>query len=130
MNEAGASEAGPPQWRVPLARTKCLKQIPQSQVVDLMVVLDLGRFDEGAEMARSTVGCRLLQIRKTALHILSQYGAGPLRAPEILNRRLDVVRQIPLRLPQSVDGRSTALQTCPEDRIERQIRVGSVNTAW
>ncbi len=46
-----------------------LEFVPQGLVVDFVVVLDLGGFDEGAEQARAAVGGGLLQVGKAALHV-------------------------------------------------------------
>ncbi len=35
---------------------RCLEEVPESLVVDLVVVLDLGCFDEGSELAGAAVG--------------------------------------------------------------------------
>src|SRR5262249_28984668 len=47
----------------------------------------------------------------------------PLRALEVLERSVDVVRQVPLRLPQVLDLRSIAIDSSLEDRIKNHIRI-------
>ena len=51
--------------------------IPERLVVDFVVVLDLGAFDEGSQLARGAVCGGLLEVGEAALHV----GAEDLRDP-------------------------------------------------
>ncbi len=46
-----------------------LEEIPQKLVVDFVVVLHFGGFDESAKQPGAAVGSRALQVRITALHV-------------------------------------------------------------
>ncbi len=88
-----------------------------------MVVLHFRRFDERPQQPRAPVRRRLLQVRITALHVLAQQRRGPLRALEVRQRVVDVVRQVPLRLAQVLDAGGLALQTRLEHREHHQVRI-------
>jgi hypothetical protein len=51
---------------------KSLEQVPEELVVDLVVVLDFGALDEGAEIVGAAVGGSALQFRIARLYIRAQ----------------------------------------------------------
>jgi len=55
-----------------------LKQIPEELVVDVVVILHLGRFHERSQQTRTPIGGSLLQIRVPALHIFAENFRRPL----------------------------------------------------
>ena len=57
-----------------------LEQIPERLVVDRVVELHFGAFDDGAQFARAAVGGGLLQIGITALHVGAENLGNPLEA--------------------------------------------------
>ena len=86
-----------------------LKLIPQVLVVDIMVVLQLGRLHKGAQQTRAAVSGSFLQFRVALLYIGSQQGVGPLRSLKIFECCIDVVRQEPLGLTKILDLRRLPL---------------------
>ena len=73
----GAAEAAPFQSNGPSQNSDpfqdngldSLEVAPEGLIVDFVVVLDFGGFDEGAELARRAVGCCALEVGETALHV-------------------------------------------------------------
>src|SRR5581483_1989033 len=87
-----------------------LEQIPQILVVNVVMVLNLAWLDEGAQQARTAIGGRLLQVGIARLHVLAQHRGGPLRPAEILDRRVDIVRQVAFGLAQVLHLRDLAVE--------------------
>ena len=75
----------------------CLEAVPEGLVVDGVVVLHFRDLDKGSQQAGTAVGGILLQVRVSALHVGPQQFGRPLRVVEVVDRRVDVVRQIALR---------------------------------
>ncbi len=67
------------------------------------MILDLRCLDEGPQLARAPVGGCLLEVSVARLDVLPQKLGRPFCAPEVLERGIDVVRQIPLGLSQIAD---------------------------
>ena len=101
-----------------------LEQVPERLVVDRVVELHLGAFDEGSQLARRTVGDGLLQFRIAALHVGAQNLRNPRRGLEVVNRLLDVVRQVAAAGAQIVRVGDVAVDAGFEDAVERQVGVG------
>src|ERR1700738_999543 len=100
-----------------------LKQAPEKLVIDLVVKLHFGCFYHCAELPRTAVRGSPLQLGITPLHIGGKQLRGPLGFLEILDRRVNVVRQIPRRLSQILDLRGFAVEASLEDRIHHHIRI-------
>src|SRR6266404_7483844 len=88
-----------------------LEQVPEELVVNLMVVLHFRRFHECPKRARAAVRGSAFQVRETSLYIGAQQLGCPPRLFKVFERRIDVVRQIALRLAQVLDFRGFAVQT-------------------
>ena len=104
--------------------TLALEQVPERLVVDLVVELHFRSLDERSELARAAVGGGLLQIGKAALHIRAQNFGDPLRRLEVLDGRLNMVRQIALGLAQVLDLGRAAVDAGLEDGVQHQVGIG------
>ncbi len=49
-----------------------LEQVPEGLVVDGVVELDFGAFDDGSKFARGAVGGGLLEVGVAALHVVAE----------------------------------------------------------
>src|SRR5271166_1407054 len=101
-----------------------LEQVPQRLVVDLVVILHLGAFDEGSQCARAAVSGGLFQFGIAALHVSAENLRDPGRVLEILNGRLNVVRQVASASAQIFGTGDFAVEAGFEDAVEREVRVG------
>src|SRR5579864_7943878 len=81
-----------------------LEPIPQELVVDLVMELDFRRLNDGSQEARAAVGGGLFQVGVAGFHVFAKKFRGPFRVAEVLDRSVDVVRQIAfLSLAQILD---------------------------
>jgi len=80
-----------------------LEEVPQELVVDLMVVLHFGGFDEGAERARAAIGGSAFQVGVAAFDVGAEELGGPVGFFKMVDGRVDVVRKIPLGLAKILD---------------------------
>jgi hypothetical protein len=55
-----------------------LKQIPEELIVDVVVILHLGRLHESSQQTGTAIGGRLLQVGVTSLYIFAENFRGPL----------------------------------------------------
>src|SRR5882762_4347886 len=102
LHQARTSTAGRESGlrRQPLAKsrsgpaTSCaaLEQIPKELVVNFVVILHFGRFDESTQLTRTTVGRSLFEISIASLHVRSEKGRGPFSLAKVVERRINVVR--------------------------------------
>src|SRR5260370_2154880 len=60
-----------------------LEQVPQELVVDVVVILHLGRFDKSSEQTRTAVRRRLLQVCVASLHVFTEKLRRPVRFAEV-----------------------------------------------
>ena len=104
-----------------------LELVPEVLVVNVVVVLHLRRFHERSQQARTAIGRSLLQVGVAALHILAQQLGRPVSVAEVLQRVVDVVRQIAFGLAQVLDLRGLALK--PVLKIESITRYGFASGA-
>src|SRR6267378_3183621 len=104
-----------------------LELVPQELVVHLVVELDLGDFHYGPQRARTAVRRAAFQIRVAGLDVSSEERRGPLRLLEVFQRRVNVVREVPLRRAQILDLGDLAVEAGLEDGIHDHVgvRVGS-----
>src|SRR4029077_9177938 len=77
-----------------------LEEVPEELVVHFVVVLHFRRFYKRAKRPWATVGGSAFQIGIAALHVRAEQLGGPVGFLEIINRGVDVVRQIPFGLTQ------------------------------
>src|SRR5271165_4419786 len=80
-----------------------LEEVPEELVVDLVVVLDFGGFDEGAEGAGTAVGGGMFQIGIAGFDVGAEKLGGPIGFLEVLDGRVDVVGEISLGLAKVFD---------------------------
>src|SRR5947209_7218669 len=92
-----------------------LEQVPQELVVDVVVILHLGRLHKGSQQTRAAVRRRLLQICVATLHVFAEKLRRPVCFAEVRQRVVDVVGQVALRLSQVLDLRRLAVDTRLED---------------
>src|SRR3984957_4690383 len=101
-----------------------LEQVPEELVVDVVVILHLGRLHEGSQQTRTAVRRCLLQISIAAFYVFTQQICRPLCFAEVFESRVDVVRQVALGLPEVLDLRGIAVDAALEDRQHHQIWIG------
>src|ERR1017187_4492236 len=101
-----------------------LEHIPERLVIDRVVELHFRAFYAGSQFARRPVGGGLLQVGIAALHIGAKNLCDPLRCLEIVDRRLDVVRQELAAATEAFGFRDLPVDTGLEDAVERQVGVG------
>src|SRR5258707_11647688 len=75
-----------------LHKLRSLEQIPKELVVDFVVILHLGRFDESTQLTRTAVRRSLFEISIAPLHVRSEKGRGPFSLAKVVERRINVVR--------------------------------------
>ena len=73
-----------------------LELVPEVLIVDFVVVLHLGYLNNRSKESRATVGGSLFEIREPVFHVFREQLVDPLGFPDVLERIVDVVRQIPL----------------------------------
>src|ERR1700736_6544602 len=89
-----------PVWRPDNASAAFpLKHVPKELVVYLVVELHLRSFHEGTQRSRATVRRGLLQVRVAPLYVFAEEFGRPFGGTEMIQRRVDIVGQITLRLP-------------------------------
>src|SRR5882757_4899987 len=76
----------------PATSCAALEQIPKELVVDFVVILHLGRFDESTQLTRTAVRRSLFEISIASLHVRSEKGRGPFSLAKVVERRINVVR--------------------------------------
>src|ERR1700675_3723483 len=95
---------GPGEAPVPppheLPRGCSLELVPKVLVVYVVVVLHLGRFYERAQQAGTAIGRCLLQVGVAALHVLAQQLRGPVCLAKVVQRLVDIIRQVAFGLAQ------------------------------
>src|ERR1700730_17822707 len=89
-----------------------------------MVELHLGSFNNRAQVSRAAVGRSALQVNVTSLDVGAEKLGGPIGFFEVFERRVNVVRQIPLGGAQSLNFRNLPIQSSLEDRVHHHIRIG------
>ena len=99
------------------------EKIPEELIVYVVVILHLGRFHKGSQQTRAAIGRSLFQVGVTALHIFAEKFCCPLRLAEIVERSVDVIRQVTLGLAQVFDLRGFAVEAGLEDRVENEVRI-------
>src|SRR5712664_1613845 len=107
----------------PAISCAALEQIPKELVVDFVVILHLGRFDESTQLTRTAVRRSLFEISIAALHVRSEKGRGPFSLAKVVERRINVVRQIALRLTQVLDLCGFSVDSSLENRIHDEVRI-------
>jgi hypothetical protein len=80
-----------------------LEEVPEELVVDLVVVLDFGRFDEGAEGAGAAIGGSAFEIGVAALDVGAEELGGPVGLFEMIDGGIDVVGEISFGLAKIFD---------------------------
>src|SRR5271155_796468 len=100
-----------------------LELVPEKLVINFVVELHFLRLHKSTEQARAAVRRRFLQVSISALHIFAEQLCRPRGVAEILNRRVDVVRQIALRLAEVLDLRCVAVEAGLEDRMQHHVGV-------
>lgn len=80
-----------------------LEEVPEELVVNLVVVLDFGGFDEGAEGAGAAVGGSAFEIGVAAFDVGAEEFGGPVGLFEKVDGGVDVVWKIALRLAKIFD---------------------------
>src|ERR1700722_9591223 len=103
---------------------RSLELVPQILVVDLMMELHLRSFYESPESASAAVRGGLFQVGIAAFDIFAEQGFRPIGFAEVFDCRVNVVRQVTLRLAQVLDLRGLAIQAGLEDREHDHIRIG------
>src|SRR6202162_3694816 len=124
LAEAGAGDLAIAQIKNALAlrpgvlwqNCNVLEQVPKELVVDVVVILHLGRLHEGSQQTRTAVCRRLLQISVAAFHVFTEKIGRPLCFAEVFESRVDVVRQVALGLAEVLDLRGIAVDAALEDR--------------
>src|ERR1700692_1270666 len=76
------------------ASIRGLEHVPEELIVDFVVVLDFGLFNEGAEESWAAIGAGLFQVGVTALDVFAQEGGRPFGNLEVVDRVVDVVGEI------------------------------------
>src|SRR5664279_2086491 len=108
-----------------------LELVPQELVVNVVVELHFRRLDHSSQQSRATVGCCLLQLGETALHVVAQQLRGPCCTAEVGQCVVDVVGQVALCLAQVLDLCSLALQSslehCQHHHVGVRIRTNRAN---
>ena len=80
-----------------------LEKVPEELVVYLVVILDFGRFDEGAEGARTTVGGSVFEIGVPGFDVGAEKFRGPVGFFEMIDGGVDVVGEIAFSLAKIFD---------------------------
>ncbi len=88
-----------------------------------MVELHFRSLNESTKIACTAVGRGLLQIGKPSLHVRTEDLGDPLRALEVVDGCLDVIRQVALGLAQILDLRGGSVDAGFEDGVKSQIRI-------
>src|SRR5262249_5542394 len=96
-----------------------LDLVPQELIIDLVMKRHFMSLHKGSQQTRATVRRSFLQISIASLHIFAEQLCRPRRIPEVVNRRIDVVRQVSLRLPQVLDRCRITIETRLENGMER-----------
>src|SRR5277367_3385000 len=119
------SKIAPAEARAIEATTQSsLELVPEELVINFVMELHFLRLHKSTEQARAAVRRRFFQVSVAALHIFAKQLRCPRGVAEILNRRVDVVRQIALRLAEVLDLRRVAVETRLEDGMQHHIRIG------
>src|ERR1700687_1192032 len=92
-----------------------LELVPKVLVVYIVVVLHFGRFHERAQQAGTAIGRCLLQIGVAALHVLAQQLRSPVCLAKVVERLVDIIRQVAFGLAQVLDLRRAAIESSLED---------------
>src|ERR1700737_653447 len=101
-----------------------LEEVPEERIVDLVVVLNFGGFDESAEGAGKAIRGGLFQIGIPSLDVGSEKFGGPFGFAEVIECDVDVVREIALGLAKILDFGSFAFEAGFEDGKHYEIGVG------
>src|SRR4051794_26774021 len=92
-----------------------LEHVPKELVVNFMVILDFRYFDERSQATRATIGCGLLEVGIPSLYVFTEQAGIPGGVSEVLERGVNIVRQVTFRTTQVVDLGGLAVQTGFED---------------
>src|SRR5208282_3186192 len=97
------------RWLHNLERGRSLEHVPKELVVDFVVKLHFGGFDDGAQRAGAAIRGRPLQVGKARFYIAAKELRGPLGFLKVIDGGVNVVGKVAFGRAQVLDFRGLSL---------------------